>query len=55
MTVPFWTTFDRYTVLNLHGLLSDNLLQDPGAAAGCAPLRWASGKPCFTRWKAAAH
>jgi hypothetical protein len=24
--------FNRYTVLNLHGLLADNLLEDPGAA-----------------------
>lgn len=39
--------FDRYTVLNLHGLLSDNLLQDPGASGRLRTIAVGIGQTVF--------
>jgi len=43
--------FNRYTILNLHALLSDNLLADPQACGRLRAILWELPERFFTRWK----
>jgi hypothetical protein len=43
--------FNRYTILNLHALLADNLLPTHRPAAACGASRWASTARSTIRWK----
>jgi hypothetical protein len=43
--------FNRYTILNLHGMLANNLLPDADAPGGSATLALASPARCFIRSK----
>ena len=42
--------FNRFTILNLHGILAQNLLPDPGASGRLRQMGVGIGKSTFIPW-----